>query len=64
MPFRDGWARRASLGSVSGFWVEGEDLNRLSSGFFSFGADPSGITEDRDEPPAWHALVVASLLNG
>ena len=40
---------------VNGFWVEGEDLGRFGSGFFSFGAGRSRPGED-PTPPDWTRL--------
>jgi Domain of unknown function (DUF1772) len=40
---------------VNKFWVEGEDLDRFSSGFFSFGANRSRIG-NQTGPPDWTEL--------
>lgn len=40
---------------VNQFWVEGENLDRFSAGFFSFGANRSRL-EDETRPPAWTEL--------
>jgi hypothetical protein len=40
---------------VNQFWVEGAPLNRMSAGFFSFGAQRSRL-ENATPPPEWMAL--------
>jgi hypothetical protein len=40
---------------VNQFWVEGKNLNRLSSGFFSFGTKKSRL-ENETRPPDWTEL--------
>ena len=40
---------------VNNFWVEGEDLGRFGSGFFSFGARRSRL-EKENHPPDWTEL--------
>ena len=40
---------------VNKFWVEGENLDRFSSGFFSFGANRSRLESDT-RPPDWTEL--------
>jgi Domain of unknown function (DUF1772) len=40
---------------VNKFWLEGEDLDRFSSGFFSFGAKRSRLT-NVTRPPDWTEL--------
>lgn len=40
---------------VNQFWVEGENLDRYSSGFFSFGTNKSQ-SEDKTTPPQWTEL--------
>lgn len=40
---------------VNKFWVEGENLDRFSSGFFSFGTS-SSQPENETRPPDWTAL--------
>lgn len=40
---------------VNKFWVEGENLDRFSSGFFSFGASRSRL-EHETRPPDWTEL--------
>ncbi len=40
---------------VNQFWVEGENLDRFSSGFFSFGTSKSQ-SEDKTTPPEWTEL--------
>jgi hypothetical protein len=40
---------------VNQFWVEGAPLNRMSAGFFSFGATRSRL-ENATHPPEWTAL--------
>jgi hypothetical protein len=40
---------------VNQFWVEGENLDRFSSGFFSFGAKKSQL-ENETRPPDWTDL--------
>jgi hypothetical protein len=40
---------------VNEFWVEGENLDRFSSGFFSFGANTSRL-ENETRPPDWVEL--------
>ncbi|MGH8594428.1 MAG: DUF1772 domain-containing protein [Gammaproteobacteria bacterium] len=40
---------------VNKFWVEGENLDRFSSGFFSFGANRSRL-ENESRPPDWTEL--------
>ena len=39
---------------VNQFWVEGQSLDKFSSGFFSFGTKRSGL--DKARPPSWTAL--------
>jgi hypothetical protein len=40
---------------VNKFWVEGEDLDRFGSGFFSFGANQSRLGNET-RPPDWTRL--------
>ena len=40
---------------VNRFWVEGEDLGRFGSGFFSFGESRSRLGND-PSPPDWTQL--------
>jgi hypothetical protein len=40
---------------VNQFWVEGQNLNRLSAGFFSFGAKSSRAADDAPRPD-WKQL--------
>lgn len=40
---------------VNKFWVEGENLDRFSSGFFSFAANRSRL-ENQTRPPDWMEL--------
>jgi hypothetical protein len=40
---------------VNQFWLEGENLDRFSSGFFSFGTKKSR-PEDKTRPPEWTEL--------
>ncbi len=40
---------------VNKFWVEGENLDRFSSGFFSFGENRSRL-ENESRPPDWTEL--------
>ncbi|MCI0363922.1 MAG: DUF1772 domain-containing protein [Phycisphaerales bacterium] len=40
---------------VNKFWVEGENLDRFSSGFFSFGVNRSPL-EHETRPPDWTEL--------
>ncbi|GAP96677.1 hypothetical exported protein [Leptolyngbya sp. NIES-2104] len=37
---------------INQFWVEGDNLDRFSSGFFSFGANRSRL-ENKTRPPGW-----------